>query len=552
MPRRRIRVLLAAGLACALGSLPTATADAAGPTGRYLVAFEAPAEGRSAATVSAVLARAGVRRAGAGVPKLGIATVRGSAGALRALRRDPAVESVSPEYARNLRRVPNDPALSTPETVNGGLPGGAPVQWTLARQGFPRAWDITTGAGALVGVIDSGIDGGHPELSGKIASASGVGGASNPLSDEEGHGTHVSGLACAAADNGGGVAGAGWECRLVVIKSPAPEIPDEAVIEGIRRASDQGAHAINMSFGGGPPTPAIDSAIEYAVQRNVVLVAAASNDSEQDQGSPASQLQPGDAANLDAGRGLVVTAVDFFDRRADTGFGSQISLAAYGFPVQSSGPPGLISTYPGGGTPRDVSCTIPLATCVRRDLGGDRRYAYLEGTSMSTPQVAAAAALLGAVNPALTAREKLRLLKETARRSGGWSEDLGWGILDAGAALEGARRIDRIAPASSVRRRRGARPRRRRRNARVTVRWSGSDTISGPLVASGVADFDLYMRRGSRRYRRVRQGTTRRWARLRLRPGVYRFYTRARDRAGNVEAVPRRADLRFRVRRPRR
>jgi serine protease len=529
------------------------TAGAARTTGRYLVVFKRPVTARSASAVSAVLARAGVSRAGRGVPRLGVATVRGGRRALRSLRRDPAVASVSPEYLRRLRRVPNDPALHTPETEFGGLPGGAPIQWALDRQRFPGAWDVTIAAGAIVGVIDSGIDSSHPELAGKVSSLDSAG-ASNPGSDSEGHGTHVSGLACAATDNGIGVAGAGWGCRLALVKVPDP-IPDEAILAGVQVATDRGARAINMSFGGpGPPTPAIEAAIGYAVQRGVVLVAAASNDADTDQGPPASQLQPGDAPNIGAGRGLVVTAADFHDRRAGTGYGNQISLAAYGFFDRDTGPPGLISTYPGNhDTARDLDCQIPVLVCVRRSIGGDDRYAYLQGTSMSAPQVTALAAMVAKLNPFLALSEKLVLIKRTARRSGGWNADLGWGILDAQSAVEAARRIDHVPPESRVRRRRAARVKRHRRKAKVRIRWSGRDPAGARgLIPTGLRSFDLYLKRGHRRYRRVRRATHRRSARLRLRPGRYRFYTRARDGVGNREAKPRRADLRLRVKKRKR
>ena len=524
-------------------------ANAARPTGRWLVVYEDAGAARAS---SAVLSRAGVRRAGRGERRLGIVPVRGSASALRALRREPAVKSVSREWARDLRRTPNDPALTARETVNGGLPGGAPVQWALARQGFPRAWDVTTGAGARVGVVDSGIDGSHPELAAKILSAESTDG-SNPRADSEGHGTHVSGLACAVTGNGRGVAGAGYDCRLHVVRlgiGPDGTVSDLDVIAGIRAAADRGAHAVNMSFGGGPPTASVQEAIDYAVARGVVLVAAASNDEDFDQGAPASQLQPGNAPSIRAGKGLVVTAADFEDRRARTGYGPQISLAAYGFGSGGgTGPPGLISTFPGTATGPDGSCAVPLVSCPRRNLGGDDRYAYLQGTSMSAPQVTALAALVADLNPRLTLPEKLRLIKRTARRSGGWNADLGWGILDAGAAVAAARRVDRVAPRSKVRRRRAA-PIRRGRRARVRLRWAGRDPAGGAgLLPSRVRSYDLYVKRGRGRYRRVRRGARRRTAVLRLRRGRYRFYTRARDRAGNREATPRRADLRLKVRR---
>ena len=544
---RGARACAALAAVLALSLAGAGAADAARLTGRQLVVFDKPSTARSSSLVDAVLDRAGVARAGRGAPRLGVATVRGPAAAIARLRRDPSVRSVSPEWQRDLRRLPNDSALAVPETAFGGLPGGAPIQWSLARQNFPTAWDVTTGRGAIVGVLDSGIDGTHPELASKLHSADEIGSVTGATVDEDGHGSHVSGLACAATNNGVATAGAGWDCRLAFVK--IARLFDEDIIAGIDQAVRRGAHAINMSFGGGGSSAALDLAVNRAVDAGVVLVAAAANGSEVDQGAPASQLQPGDAADIAAGRGLVVTAVDFLDRRAGTGRGPQISLSAYGLYDEVNGPPGLISTYPANPTQREMGGALFGCEC-RRTLGTDPRYAYLQGTSMAAPQVAALAALVGKLNPFLSAREKIRLIKETARRAGGWNPDTGWGILDAGRAVETARRIDRNAPASRARAKRRLRLGPRASRAALRLRWSGSDRPGSPgLLPAGLRSYDVYMKRGRGRYRRIRKGTARRSAKLRLRPGVYRFYTRALDRAGNSEGKPRRADVRMVVRR---
>ena len=536
--KRLVAMLALVGLVVAAPA-----ASAAEPTGRWLVAFERDATARSSAQLSAVLARTGVHRAGRGVPGLGIATVDGSAAELARLRRDPTVKSVSAEWRRDFRRAPNDPSLTQQQP---DAPAGTPVQWWLARSNFPAAWDVTTGDGAVVGVIDSGIDGAHPQLAPKIASADQFGSVSDALVDEDGHGTHVSGLACAATGDGTSVVGAGWNCRIAVVK--APLLRDEDVINGIFTAVERGADAINMSFGGGDPTTAMQEAIDFAFARGVVLVAAASNDPDTDQRAPASQLQPGDAADISAGKGLVVTGVDFQDLQANTGRGPQISLAAYGFfdgVAPFTGPIGLLSTFP-----ESVQSEVPpiLVCSCRQEFDGDERYALLEGTSMSAPLVTAAAALIGDLNPRLSAAEKIRLIKETARRSGGWTPELGWGILDAGRAVDAARRIDKDPPSSRARARRRVRVSAAGR-ARVAVRTTAADPPGGAgLVASGLAGVDLYLKRGGG-FRRIRSGLSQGVVRLRLRPGVYRLYTRARDQAGNREAAPPRADVRVAVRR---
>jgi serine protease len=542
--RRRLAGALATLAAAALAA-PAAQAGGPRHTDRWLAVLERPAQARSPVLVERLLDRTGVRRAGPGVPSLGVVTVRGPSRAVGRLRRHPAVARVSREWTRELRRVPNDFALWTAEGEYAVAPA-TPIQWALARQGFPAAWDVTTGAGARVAVLDTGIDGTHPELAGKILSAESIDG-SDPRIDRDGHGTHVAGLACAATDDGRGVAGAGWGCGLHVVKLGADvtgRIPDEDVVRGLELAIAHAPHAINMSFGGGPDSAALDAAIQAAYDRGIVLVAAASNNGEGiRQGAPASLLQPGDAENLDAGRGLVVTAADHEDTRAGTGRGPGVSLAAYGFYDETRGPPGLISTYPGPFTLRDLRFCTPtvLPNCTRRDLAGLTSYAYLEGTSMAAPQVAALAALIGALNPHLTTAEKLRFIKDTARRSGGWTPDLGWGIVDAGRAVDAARRVDRLSPSSRVRV-------TKRRGRRVRLRFRISDPgADRGLVPSGVTRLELFGRRAGKRVKRLRRYRARRGVVIRLRPGRWHLYTRAVDAAGNVELRPRRPDARVRL-----
>jgi subtilisin family serine protease len=545
-----------ASLAIAVCALAPAAADAANRTGRYQVVFDHAKTARSASLLSRVLDRTGVEKAGRGAPGLGVATVRGTAAELARLRRDPSVESVSAEWKRDFRLMPNDPALATSDDLFPN-PGGAPLQWALARENFPAAWSVTTGNGAIVGILDSGIDSGHPELRGKILTADAFGTNTSPGSDEDGHGTHVSGLACAATNDGIGTAGAGYNCQIALVKIPG--LTDDDIINGIDRAVAHGAHAINMSFGGGDTNAAVGRAIDRAVARGVVLVAAASNNPDTDQGAPAKQLQDDDAPDINAGRGLVVTAADFFDQNPDTGRGTQVSMAAYGFFHSTAGAPGVVSTYPGNDTAREHEeiqlfppAVFPACEC-RRQIGGDNRYAYLQGTSMAAPQVTAAAALMGSLQPSLSASEKIRILKQSARRSGGWTPLLGWGILDAGRALDVTRRIDRTVPSSKARAKKKVTIPRRRRKVKLRVRWSQSDLPGrSGLVASGVEGVDLYLKKNKGRYKRVRKLSRRKTTVLTLRAGTYRIYTRATDNSANRERAPRRADVRVVVKKRKR
>lgn len=545
-------------LLAALAALaaPAAASAATHPTGRLLVLLDRPAGDRaSAAAAQAVVASNGARRGGHSVPQIGLVTVRPRAGeSLRALaqrlRGDPRVASVQPEGRFRLREVPNDPALSVEETAP-GTPAGTPVQWWAARERLPEAWDLTRGASALVAVIDSGIDASHPEFAGRISGLIDLDanpGDGPPSVDEQGHGTHVAGLACATAGNGIGLAGAGYGCSLLVVKS---DLSDSSVAASIVQAVDRGADSINMSFGEDGRTAVPDAelrAIDYAYQRGVTLVAAAADSPVTEQGDPANQLQPTNTGpDITAGKGLSVTAADFDDRRASfAGRGTQISMAAYGAfrygSIVPSGPPGILSTFPAGTT--DIEGGVPPCGC-RTTFQGDSRYAYLSGTSMAAPMVAAVAALVHSVNRDLAAADVIRILKQTATRppGSGWSPDLGWGILNAAAAVQAARGIDRTPPVSRLRA-----PRRVRRGRAFVLRWRGHDPAPAGLTASGIGRFEVWRSVNGRAARRIRVTGGRR---LRVRAGRrgrrYAFFTIAVDKAGNRETRPRGFDARTRV-----
>ncbi len=141
--RRRLAGALATVAVAAL-TAPAAQAGGARHTDRWLAVLERPAQARSPVLVERLLDRTGARRAGPGAPSLGVLTLRGPRRAIGRVRRDPAVARVSREWTRELRRLPNDPALWTAEGEYAVVPG-TPIQWALARQGFPAAWDVTTG-----------------------------------------------------------------------------------------------------------------------------------------------------------------------------------------------------------------------------------------------------------------------------------------------------------------------------------------------------------------------------------------------------------------------
>jgi serine protease len=443
-------------------------ADRSGRTGNLIALVRSPrtfAPGADAAherlldaarrRISAVLERsegAPVRS----IPELGAVIVRPAPGqslarARSELKDDPAVSRVEAEGHRTLRYLPDDPALAIRDPR---APSNDFYQWNLREERFGKAWERSRGRRAKLAVIDTGVDGAHFDLAGRIAYSkgydyAGCGGAlqpqcTGPRQDEVGHGTHVAGLACGAGDNGVGVAGAAFRCKLMIEKaSDTDSLQDSVVARSITDATNHGADVINMSFGGGRSSAVINRALKYAFRHDVVLVAAASNRDTINQGTPASYLQPnGTGDRLGSGRGLVVTAAGHNDRRAwfGPGRGTGISLAAYGSAssaCQLRSDCGIFSTFPDNLTSIEIGNPVsgapPCGNC-RASFQGSDDFAYLEGTSMAAPQVAGAAALIRSKRPRIHNTRVLRIIKRTAsgRR---FRKSLGWGILRAGRAV---------------------------------------------------------------------------------------------------------------------
>ena len=547
---RRMLLPIAVAAVAITGAAPAVAGAESSLTGRLLVKLRAHGTSWPALTAS-VATRAGARRSGRDVRQISLLTVRPRRGdTLRALRarllRDPRVVRVETETRSRPRLLPNDPALRAPETWP-GTPPGTVREWWASPADFPTAWGLSRGSGVRVAVIDSGIDNTHPDLArGRVTVAKSFDPRHpDPDADELGHGTHVASLACGTADNGVGIAGAGYGCSILNAKT---NIDDSQVAAAIVWATDERAKVINMSFGSDPgvtPRATVEDALREAVRRGVVLVAAAADTAETDQGHPANIVQPtGTAPDLDEGLGLTVTVADAAGAASDFGFGPQISLAAYGSFDGQSGPPGIFGAFPAaepaGFELGDPLTNRPPCGC-RTDLAGDRRYAYLQGTSMAAAIVSGTAALVRALNPGLRAREVVRLLKESARRPDGegWTAELGWGVLDAGAAVTKASTLDVTAPTSKVR----VLP-ARVRSRRLSIGFVTSDEGPSRVRETGVSRVDVFMRRDRGRMKRiasVRDG--RRPPPVKLEPGHrYGFATRAFDAAGNSEPLPKRPD----------
>lgn len=322
-------------------------------------------------------------------------------------------------------------------------------QWGPAKVDAPLAWALTTGSPKVtIAVIDTGVTTGHPDLSEKIwvnpdeIPGNGVDDDLNGkvddihgwhffhsytytgyepyedrwVMDENGHGTHVAGIAGAQSNNEVGIAGMAWQSPLMVVK-----VLDKFgngwysdIAAGIVYAADNGARVINLSLGGGQPSETLCQAVQYATARGAVVVAAAGN-------TGGAVLYP--AACPDPAVVLAVAAIDSKDRRpAYSNFGPQIDLAA-----------------PGGGQGDCIWSTW---------YDEDIRYFSKCGTSMAAPHVSGAAALLLAYSPDLKPWEVERLLTNTAQDIGspGFDEYTGWGRLDVYKALIRAPRYSYFFP----------------------------------------------------------------------------------------------------------
>ena len=321
------------------------------------------------------------------------------------------------------------------------------------------------------------------------------------------------------------------------------DLSDSSVAQALVDATDKGAMAINMSFGtdgSQPASQAVVDAIDYAYGHNVVLAAAAADQAVTEQGDPANVLQPaGTGGDITQGKGLDVTSADFAGQRSSfAGLGSEVSIAAFGSFADSGGPAGILGAFPANLTTIETGSLgvppQPPCTDCRTTFQGDNRYAYLQGTSMATPMVTAVGALMRHLNPYLRASEAIRILKATAQRpaGSGWTQDLGWGILDGGAAMDAARRVDHNQPVSRL-----SAP-TRTRSTRIRLTWTASDPAPAGLIASGLDHVEVWRSIDGRSFAKIAVSRATALVVHASSGHRYAFYTLAVDRAGNREAAP--------------
>ena len=356
---------------------------------------------------------------------------------------DPDVEYAEPDRILRPMFTPNDTYYAS--------------QWhyyeSTAGLNLPAAWDLSTGTGIVVAVIDTGYRP-HADLAanivpgydfitdtavsndgnGRDADASDPGdaivagecGSGYPTQDQSSswHGTHVAGTIAAVTNNGTGVAGVAFGAKVQPVRvlgkcgGYTSDIADAIIwasggtVSGVP-ANATPARVLNLSLGGsGACDTTTQNAINSARSRNAVVVVAAGNSN-----ANAANYSPASCTGI-----VTVAAVNRSGGRAYySNYGSVVEVAAPGGDMTSAAANGILSTLNAG-------TTTPGADV----------YAYYQGTSMATPHVAGVVALMLAKNASLTPDQVITMLQSTARAFPATCSQCGAGIVDAAAAVKAA------------------------------------------------------------------------------------------------------------------
>ena len=324
------------------------------------------------------------------------------------LNKNPNVEYAEPNFIVHAEMTPTDPYYSYQWHLHGLSQGGINME---------AAWDITSGSGVVVAIIDTGIRVGSDLSSTSFVSGYDFVNNDNDPIDDNGHGTHVAGTVAQSTNNGIGVAGVAFSASLMPVKvlNSHGSGTYTAVANGIYYAVDHGANIISMSLGGSSSSQTLQNALAYAYDNGVTCVAAAGNDGHNGVSYPAAY----DAYVIAVG------ATRYDKTRAwYSNYGSSLDVVA-----------------PGGDTSIDQNGDgyadgVLQQTFVLRRGKPQWGYYFYQGTSMATPHVSGVAALLYAKG--VTSPDNIRnVLQSTAVDLGApdWDIYYGYGLINAYDAL---------------------------------------------------------------------------------------------------------------------
>ncbi len=292
------------------------------------------------------------------------------------LANNPNIEWIEPNRIIMLPKTITDNS-NLPKEVEAGAPNDPLFGQQYAHQVSQsiKGWEIAkknNKSTSTIAIIDTGIDGTHPDLKAKLLPGYDAYGKGEEYEDQQGHGTHCAGIAAAIGNNGVGVIGYSPDSKLIGVKVLGNDGSGTyaAVADGIAWAAKSKADVLSMSLGGPSSSQAMEDAINLAIQNNKIVIAAMGNDGDASLGYPA------------AIKGVMsVGATDAKDKIANfSQYGKHISVSAPGVNIMSTFP-----TYASG---------MP-----------GTNYGKISGTSMSTPGVAGLAGLLKSVNPSLTGKQ---------------------------------------------------------------------------------------------------------------------------------------------------
>lgn len=321
------------------------------------------------------------------------------------------------QMAEKLARHPHFKFAEVDEFVSPAAPSNDPYfgsAWHLQKIGASAAWDLSVGSGVKIAILDTGVDGAHPDLQGRMLPGYNFYDNNTNTTDVHGHGTGVAGTAAATLNNAQGVASVAGQSWILPVR-----IADanawatwSTVAQGLNWAADQGARVANISYVGVAGSQSVRTAADYMRSKGGLVIVAAGNNNKDEGIAPTTSMIP-------------VSATNSLDEKTSfSSWGSFVAMSAPGEGVWTTARGGIYQTW--------------------------------KGTSIASPVVAGVVALMMSRNPALKASQVESLLYSTAVDLGTVGRDavFGYGRVNASAAVAAAGNatslVDSAVPSVSI------------------------------------------------------------------------------------------------------